>query len=112
MIKWYPVADRLTREDRGKLGLMSSESIGPMPSLDMHGQVRIKGRNINVMAKYSGEKRPPREGEWFLSGSTIAAYRAPNDLSMTYLIATLVLVEKIVNERVVELRGESHDNQR
>jgi hypothetical protein len=38
----------------------------------------------------TGEKRPPRRGEWYLSGGPIAAYRAPNDLDHPYHIAKLV----------------------
>ena len=43
-------------------------------------------------AKPTGEKRPPKSGEWYLSGAIIEAYRAPNDLSTPYLIARLVRV--------------------
>jgi hypothetical protein len=35
----------------------------------------------------TGEFRPPRQGEWYLSGAIPAAYRAPNDLSTPYWIA-------------------------
>lgn len=34
-----------------------------------------------------GEFRPPRKGEWFLSGAIVGAYLAPNDLSNPYYIA-------------------------
>lgn len=34
----------------------------------------------------SDEKRPPRKGEWYLSGAIPTAYRAPNDLSTSYII--------------------------
>jgi len=43
-----------------------------------------------IGAVWTGEKRPPRKGEWYLSGSKIEAYRAPNDLSTEYHIARLV----------------------
>ena len=55
----------------------------------------------HVMAIWTGEKRPPRKGEWYLSGATIHAYHAPNDLSTPYHIAKLVLTEptvKVVRE--------------
>lgn len=34
-----------------------------------------------------GEFRPPRKGEYFLSGARVCGYRAPNDLSTSYWIA-------------------------
>lgn len=37
--------------------------------------------------RWNGEKRPPHKGEFYLSGSTIIAYRAGGDLSYPYHIA-------------------------
>ncbi len=38
--------------------------------------------------------RPPRKGEWFLSGAIPTAYRAPNDLSTRYhILQEVELVE-------------------
>lgn len=31
--------------------------------------------------RWNGEKRPPRKGEWFLSGSLIEAYYSPSDMT-------------------------------
>lgn len=39
---------------------------------------------------YSGERRNPKRGEWYLSGSFIEAWLAPNDLSTEYHIAVPV----------------------
>ncbi|MGV2332842.1 MAG UNVERIFIED_CONTAM: hypothetical protein LVR18_01435 [Planctomycetaceae bacterium] len=36
---------------------------------------------VGVRAVATGEFRPPRKGEWLLSGSDIEAYRAENDLA-------------------------------
>ena len=47
---------------------------------------------VGVRAVATGEKRPPRKGEWFLSGSFIEAYRAENDLTPSYDIARLAIV--------------------
>lgn len=44
-----------------------------------------KGRFV-----YTGEKRPPRAGEFYLSGAIVSAYRAKNDLTTAYHIARLV----------------------
>lgn len=41
-------------------------------------------------ARPTGERRPPRAGEWYLSGAVVEAYRAPNDLSSEFRIAELV----------------------
>ena len=54
----------------------------------------------NVRARWTGEKRPPRKGEWYLSGSIIEAYRAANDLLTPYHIAELVKTRTIVTTKV------------
>ena len=41
-------------------------------------------------AKWEGEKRPPRKGEWYFSGSVVEAYRSGGDMSYPYHIAELV----------------------
>lgn len=51
-----------------------------------------------VRARATGEVRPPRTGEWFLSGATIEAYRATVNLSSPYHIATLVLYRQAPEE--------------
>jgi hypothetical protein len=53
----------------------------------------VEGKPNNVMAIYSGTKREPKKGEYYLSGAIPCAYRAPNDLSTDYHIAQLVEVE-------------------
>ena len=53
-----------------------------------------------VRARWTGEKRPPLKGEWFLSGSIISAYQTRNDLSMDYHIAELVTVESTTSYHV------------
>lgn len=41
-------------------------------------------------ALWTGETRPPKRGEWYLSGAVVEAYRAPSDLTWACRIATLV----------------------
>lgn len=41
-------------------------------------------------AVWTGEKRPPKKGEWFLSGAIVEAYRAKADISTPMHIAKLV----------------------
>jgi len=43
----------------------------------------------------TGEFRPPRKGEFYLSGAIIEAYRAPNDLAGAYWIAKQVQPEPV-----------------
>lgn len=52
-------------------------------------------------AQYTGEYRPPRKGEWYLSGSPVEAYRAPNDLSQPFHIARIVEVKVVQTEKIV-----------
>ena len=98
--EFYPVVDRIPYEDRQRLGLPDEINLWrdrPKAPLQT-GKVRIV-----CMAVYTGEKRPPKAGEWFLSGSEVEAYRAPNDLSTVYHIAKLVVLqeEAIITRKVI-----------
>jgi hypothetical protein len=72
--------------------------------LTMAGRYRVRdhhpaaladddGKRHILAAKWTGERRTPRAGEWYLSGAIIEAYRAPNDLTTSYPIAYIVRVE-------------------
>lgn len=50
----------------------------------------------------TAEKRPPRAGEWYLSGAVIEGYRAPNDLSTAFRIGELVRGEYVTTWREVK----------
>jgi hypothetical protein len=65
----YPTRETLTREELKQLGVKKDDNVG---------------------AERTGEFRPPKAGEWFLSGAIVGAYRAPNDLPTAYYIARLV----------------------
>ena len=41
-------------------------------------------RNGRVVA--TEEFRPPKRGEWYLSGAVVQAYRAPQDLTLLFYI--------------------------
>lgn len=45
------------------------------------------GQTKNPKYEATGEFRPPKKGEYFLSGAVVQAYRALNDLSISYWIA-------------------------
>lgn len=77
----YPVMDRVPQNERKALGLTEYEG-SPMISLGFPAR--------GVHAQWTGEKRCPKKGEWYLSGSIIEAYCAPNDLSTPFHIAKLV----------------------
>lgn len=82
--EFYPVRDTIPFEQREALGVKFG---APMASL---------GVGVgNVHAIWTGEKRPPQKGEWYLSGAVIQAYRAPNALSTPYHIAKLVRTETV-----------------
>lgn len=59
-------------------------------------------RPKSMRAVWTGEMRPPRKGEWYLSGAIVEAYRAPNDLSTPYHIAKLVKVEERIVKVIVQ----------
>lgn len=66
------------------------------------GHMRYKGERVplrNMVAFNTGEKRPPRKGEYYLSGAIVAAYRAENDLSTEYYIAELISKEEIAERK-------------
>lgn len=50
----------------------------------------LRYRMERRLARFTGEVRPPRSGEWFLSGAIVEAYYAPNDLTSSYPIAEIV----------------------
>ena len=59
----------------------------------------ISHQDNSIRAIFSGEKRKPKKGEWFLSGAEIEAYQAKCDLDTVYHIAKIVRVEtKIVED--------------
>lgn len=55
----------------------------------------VVGKPWNIRAVNTGEKRPPKEGEYCLSGAIVEAWVALADLRTAYYIARLVEVEQI-----------------
>ena len=76
----YPVMDRVSYDELQALGFETRPQ-GALPSLDIAQR--------EICAVRIGEFRPPRAGEWYLSGCYVEAYRAPNDLSTNHHIAAL-----------------------
>lgn len=83
-MKFYKIGESLNRKERESLGLKRAEF---HTSLDLSPK--------DVRAVFSGDKRNPRKGEWYLSGDPILAYRAPNDYATPYHIAKIVRVREV-----------------
>ena len=76
--KFYPLKDYPNEEEMKRFGL------------------RYMSPYLNtIKAKFTGEKRCPKKGEWFLSGAIVEAYKAKNDLTTVYHIAVLVKIKTI-----------------
>ena len=56
---------------------------------------------LDVQASRLGLFRPPRKGEWYLSGAVPEAYIATDDLSEAYHIVSVCVTEKIVTRRAL-----------
>lgn len=78
----YPLGDTPTAAETN--GAPFKERM-VLPSLDVHPR--------GFRAAPTGQRRPPEKGEWYLSGAPVEAFRAPNDLTDTFMIARLVRVE-------------------
>lgn len=63
--------------------------------LSIKGFYPVEGKPQNIRAAWTGEKRPPKKGEYYLSGSAITAYRAYEDLTSSFHIARLYEVERV-----------------
>ncbi len=80
----YSVVDRISFQESEALGFDKK----PIGSITF-------GPAKNLKAQWTGKKRCPKAGEWYLSGSIIEAYKAFNDLSTPYHIAKLVRTETV-----------------
>jgi hypothetical protein len=85
MSQTYLVIDRVAQFERIKLGSNSTSS-----------------RPNDIRAVATGENRPPKAGEWYLSGAQIEAYRAIHDFTEPCRIARLVRVTVETTVRIVQ----------
>ena len=76
MKKTYQLKDELTEKDYSDLGLSDPQ--------DRETTV--------VRAVFTGIRRKPRKGEWYISGAIPQAYRSPNNSTLDHQIARLVAV--------------------
>lgn len=91
----YPLVDMVPYSQLSLLGL----NLVP-GDVSFEELLRLQGR---VRARWAGEVRPPRKGEWFLSGALVEAYLAREDMTVPAHIANLVLVEKQTSHMVREV---------
>ena len=98
-MKYYKLADRPRTADLEKLGVTWSKFAGEIDGHKVNWLNPFQVGHIGLVAIFSGEKRPPQAGEWYISGAIPDAYRAPNDLTSSYHIAKLVLVETVTTTR-------------
>lgn len=93
-MKFYRCTDRIPLMDRDRLGA---------PELD-GDMFRNQTRDgYHIMAVRTFEFRAPRKGEWYLSGSSPTAWRAPSDLSTEYHIMRLAVVERTTMRKLKEV---------
>lgn len=85
----YRIQDLLTGDECRELGVKSN---GFRYAKD--------GKLVEVRAVATGERRPPRRGEWYLSGAIVEAYRSPG-LDHPYPIAKLVVMRRVETWEVV-----------
>ena len=67
-----------------------------------HELYPVEGKGQNIRGFKTGVIRPPRAGEYYISGAIPIAYRAVNDLTTAYHIAGLVEVKQITTYQIVK----------
>jgi hypothetical protein len=88
----YPLADYPSRDDLLALGIEESTWGKELRKVAVWNRIR---------AVATGEKRPPKAGEWYLSGAIPSAYQAQGALSESYNIVRLCLIRESVTRRIV-----------
>ncbi len=56
---------------------------------------------VEARAQLTGEKRPPKAGEWYLSGAIPTAYLSRGGGTAPYMICRIVLVRKRITWDIV-----------
>lgn len=65
--------------------------------------IGLDGPRVRILARFTGEHRIPKKGEWYLSGAEIVAYQARNDLLSPYHMAQLVIAEKVEYHVIIDV---------
>lgn len=61
--------------------------------------ISVLGKRPQRHGILTGEFRPPKAGEWYLSGAIPECYRAPNDLTTAYQIVRIAETETVTEIR-------------
>ena len=93
----YRLADRPNRSELTAIGWPKDKPFTVIHSLNWSPS--------NVKAVATGEFRPPKKGEWFLSGAEVMAYKAFNDLNTPYHIARIALFKTVTTEVEIPPQG-------
>lgn len=92
--KIFPLVDRITDEDKKALGLELDKLETSHTRIDTKttpGTSPRFGEFVLVGAVMTGDYRPPKMGEWYISGAIPEAYRQPREgATIPARIATLV----------------------
>ena len=86
--------DKLTREGRYPV----RDFVPDTGLTHVNGSPARKG----IAGKWTGDYRPPRAGEYYISGAIPEVYRAPNDLITPYHIARLVRIAVETRYQITE----------
>lgn len=97
---YYKIIDRPTNNDFKKLGIDQPVHLNSWANPFREGIIGIAG-------VLTCEQRPPKQGEWFLSGAAPEVYKAYHDMTMVRHIARLVCVKTTVTIKTVEVAGGS-----
>lgn len=97
----YPIADKgKALAELSKRGIKQRMQAGK-------SYITMGGKTIvgDIAAQWTGEKRPPKAGEFYLSGSIVEAYYSGGDMTYPYHIARLVIRQTVELERVLTVDG-------
>ncbi len=86
----YRLGDRPSRSDLDAIGWPKGKPFLILPSVGIFPSA--------VKAVATGEFRPPKRGEWYLSGAEVMAYKAFNDLNTPYHLARIALFKTVTTE--------------
>jgi hypothetical protein len=77
-----------------------SEKLSRRNHYPVVGGSGVTAEERKARAFWTGVCRAPKKGEWYLSGAIIEAYKAPNNLTIEYPIAKLMLLEAQLELRI------------
>lgn len=69
---------------------MEKLKVGEYYPLAAASNLHVEGKASDFRVLATGEFRPPRKGEWYLSGAIIESYQAKANLLQPYHIGRLV----------------------